>query len=147
MPTIHESVEIERPREEVFTFATDPEQVPVWQSNITRYEQVSEGSRDKGATDRGAVRVAGRTIEFTAELVDWQPSETSVLRSLESPMSWEQEMRFEALDDARTRMTIHQEVGELGGFFGKLGDALVTRMYTRDVRSNLDNLKALLESD
>jgi uncharacterized protein YndB with AHSA1/START domain len=146
MPTIEESTEIARPRAEVFAYATDPDNITVWQSNVQDYAQESAGERDKGARDRGVVRVAGKKIEFTQEVAEWAPPTRSVMRSLDAPMSWELEMRFEELGPSRTRVTMHQEAGELGGFFGRLGDALVTRMYSRDVRSNLENLKELLES-
>jgi hypothetical protein len=33
----------------------------------------------------------------------------------------------------------------MGGFFGKLADPLVTRMYAKDVKSNLEKLKDLVE--
>jgi len=45
-----------------------------------------------------------------------------------------------------TRISIRQEVAPCGGFFGKLADPLVTRMYSRDVRGNLVTLKDVLES-
>lgn len=48
--------------------------------------------------------------------------------------------------DNGTNMTFHQTAGELGGFFGKLADPLVVRLYQRDVWSNLEKLKELLES-
>jgi uncharacterized protein YndB with AHSA1/START domain len=146
MPTIEESIEIARPCADVFTYATDPDNITVWQSNVQDYAQESAGERDKGAHDRGVVRVAGKKIEFTQEVVEWAPPTRTVMRSLEAPMSWELEMRFEELGPSRTRVTMHQDAQELGGFFGKLGDALATRMYSRDVRSNLENLKELLES-
>ena len=38
------------------------------------------------------------------------------------------------------------ETDELGGFFGKLGDAVVVKVYARDVKSNLANAKTLLEA-
>jgi hypothetical protein len=146
MPTIEESIEIARPCADVFAYATDPDRTTVYQSNVVEYGQETAGERDEGARDRGVVRVAGKRIEFTQEVAEWAPPKRAVLRSLDAPMTWEFEMRFEELGPSRTRVTFHQEVGELGGFFGKLGDALVTRMYSRDVRSNLENLKELLES-
>jgi uncharacterized protein YndB with AHSA1/START domain len=145
MPSIEESIEINRPCDEVFDYATDVEHITLYQSNVVDYTQETAGPREKGARDRGTVKVAGKKLDFTQEMVEWEPPHRAVLRSLEAPMSWDLEMRFEELGPSRTRMTIHQEVGELGGFFGRLGDALVTKMYTRDVRSNLENLKSLLE--
>ena len=43
-------------------------------------------------------------------------------------------------------MTWHQESETYGGFFGKLADPLVTRMYAKDVRSNLEKMKELVEA-
>jgi uncharacterized membrane protein len=146
MPTIEESTVIMRPVEEVFAYATDVENLTLYQSNLVEYAQETPGERDKGARDRGTVRVAGKKMGFTQEIAEWDPPRRAVMRSLDAPMSWELEMRFEPLGEDRTRITIHQEVGEMGGFFGKLGDAMATKMYTRDVRSNLENLKLLMES-
>jgi uncharacterized protein YndB with AHSA1/START domain len=146
MPIVEESIEIARPCADVFEFATDPESITIWQSNVHEYAQETTDERDAGAQDRGVVRVAGKRIEFTQEVTEWAPPKRTVMRSLEAPMSWELEMRFEELGPSRTRVTMHQDAQELGGFFGKLGDALVTRMYSRDVHSNLAKLKELLEA-
>ena len=43
-------------------------------------------------------------------------------------------------------MTFAQHSDSLGGFFGKLGDAVVVKMYERDVHGNLEKAKLLLES-
>jgi uncharacterized protein YndB with AHSA1/START domain len=146
VPTIEESIVITRPVDEVFAYATDPANVATWQSNIVEYEQETDGDRDIGARDRGTVRVAGKKMAFTQEVNAWDPPKTATMKSLEAPMSWELSFRFEPLGSDRTRVTIHQEVGEMGGFFGKLGDVMATKMYTRDVRSNLENLKLVLEA-
>jgi uncharacterized protein YndB with AHSA1/START domain len=146
MPEIEESIEIARPCAEVFEYATDPEHFTIYQSNVVEYAQETPGERDKGARDKGTVRVAGKKIHFTQEVAEFDPPRRAVMRSLEAPMSWELEMRFDELGPSRTQVTIHQVTGELGGFFGKLGDAMAVKMYQRDVRSNLENLKLLLES-
>jgi uncharacterized membrane protein len=145
MPTIEESIEIARPCDEVFAYAADVENQTLYQSNLVDYEQETPEPREKGARDRGTAKVAGKKLHFTQEIAEWEPPHRVLMRSLDAPMSWELEMRFEELGPSRTRMTLHQEVGELGGFFGRLGDALVTKMYTRDVRANLENLKVLME--
>jgi hypothetical protein len=145
MPTIEESIEIARPCAEVYAFATAAENITLYQSNVVEYDQETPGERDKGARDRGLARVAGKKIDFTQEVVEWDPPRRAVLRTLDAPMAWELEMRFEELGPSRTKMTMFQGVDELGGFFGRLGDAMVTRMYARDVRANLENLKELME--
>lgn len=144
MPTIEESIVIDRPRDEVFAYASDPANVTLYASNLMEYEQQSDGERGKGTVDRGVVKVAGKKFEFTSEIVEWSPGERLVSRSVEAPMGFELTQRFEDADGG-TKVTFHQEVSNLGGFFGKVGDAVVTKMYSRDVRANLESLKILLE--
>ena len=144
MPTIEESIVIDRPRDQVFAFATAPENLTQYSSNLVEYEQQSDGERGKGTIDRGTVRVAGKKFDFTAEITEWQPAQRVVSRSVESPMDWELSQTFTD-EGGGTKVTFHQEVPDMKGFFGKLGDAVVTKMYTRDVRSNLESLKILLE--
>lgn len=147
MPTIDESIEIDRPHDEVFAFLDDPANTPVANANLIEYQQEGEGARGKGTRHRGQVKVAGRKVAFVDEIVEYEPGERVVLRSVEAPMNmnWTLEIRVEDLGAGRTRLRFHQEVDGLGGFFGRLSDGLVTRMYTKDVRSNLENTKALLE--
>jgi len=71
VPVIEESIVISRPAMEVFEFLTEPENVLLYSSNVVEYEQVSGGPRDVGGVARGTVRVAGRRLNFTTELVEW----------------------------------------------------------------------------
>lgn len=144
MPTIEETITIDRPRDEVFAYATDPTKLTLYASNIVAYEQESAGERGKGTVDRGSVKVAGKKLDFTTEITEWAPGHRMAARSLEAPMEWELIQTFEDAGDG-TKVTFRQEVPELKGFFGKLGDAVVTKMYSRDVRANLESLKILLE--
>ena len=147
MPTIEERIEIAAPRETVFAFTHDPANALLWQTNMTEYERATPDIVGKGERTKGVARVAGRRIEWLAEYTEYQEPEHAHLRSLESPMSFDIDWRFRDLGGGRTEFVYHQEVPEIGGFFGKLGDALVTRMYSRDVRSNLEKLKVLLEAE
>ena len=65
--------------------------------------------------------------------------------SVESPMAFTYSYRFEDAEGG-TKVVFHQDVPTIGGFFGKLADPIVTRMYSRNVSANLANLKELLEA-
>ena len=145
MPTIKESIVIDRSREDIRAFLKQPELTPMWQSNLVEYAQIDEGDPGKGTRHRGVVRVAGRRVEWTSEITEWDPVDFYEFRSLESPFEWRIRYDFEEEGDG-TRLLFDQEIAEVGGFFGKLADTLVTRMYTRDVRANLETLRDLLES-
>lgn len=145
MPVVEETVLIKRPRDEVFDFATNPENVPLYSSNLIEFQKTSDGPVDKGTTYRGEVKVAGRTITWTSEVAEYEQGRRFVNRSVTSPIGWEVTVTYE--DDAGdTLVHWRQEAESYGGFFGKLADPLVTRMYAKDVRSNLEKLKELLEA-
>ena len=145
MPRVKESIVIDRSREDIRAFLKQPEMTPMWQSNLVEYAQIDEGDPGKGTRHRGVVRVAGRRVEWTSEITEWDPVGFYEFRSLESPFEWRIRYDFEEEGDG-TRMSFDQEIAEVGGFFGKLADPLVTRMYARDVKANLGTLKDLLES-
>lgn len=145
MPSVKESIVIDRSREDVRAFLKQPELEPMWQSNLVEFAQLDEGEPGKGTQHRGVVRVAGRRVEWTSEITEWDPVAFYEFRSLESPFDWRIRYEFEEEGDG-TRLLFDQEIAEVGGFFGKLADALVTRMYTRDVKANLETLRDLLES-
>lgn len=145
MPVIDESIVIDRGRSEVFAFATDPENVPLFNSNMISFEQMTEGPVGQGTRNHGMVRVAGRTIEWTTEVTEFEQDRRLMSRSVESPVDFELDINYEDADGG-TKVTWHQESETYGGFFGKLADPLVTRMYAKDVRSNLAKLKELVEA-
>ncbi len=146
MPTIEENIVIDRTREEIRAFLRNPENGPVWQSNLTELTQLDDGDPKKGTRYRGVVRVAGRRIEWTAEIAEWDDVAFYELRTIDSPIGFDLRFDFDEVPDG-TRVTIRQQIAPFGGFFGKLADPLVTRMYTRDVRGNLETLKDILQSD
>lgn len=144
MPEINESVRIGRPLADVFAYATDPDNQTTIASNITEYE--TDGPIQKGTKARGVTRVAGKRVEWTAEFTEFDEPNHVEIRSVEAPMGFRIRWDYEDVD-GDTQVSFHQEVDELGGFFGRLGDAVVTKMYSRDVKANLENLKTLLESE
>ena len=66
------------------------------------------------------------------------------MRSVTAPMEFHITWQFQPEGEG-CKVIFDQEVGSLGGFFGHLADPLVTKMYSRDVKGNLENLKVLLE--
>ena len=144
MPIVEESITIDRPREEVFAFAVDPENVAVYSSNLTEFEKTSEGPVGRGTTYRGVARVAGKSLAWTSEVVQFEEGRRSVTQSVKSPMAWQIDTVYEDAGSG-TLVKWRQETDSFGGFFGKLSDPLVTRMYAKDVRANLEKLKDLLE--
>lgn len=143
MPTVRESIRINRPADEVFAYATAPDHQTLIASNMVEFE-LDRDQMEKGARASGATRVAGKRVEWTSEVTEYEEGRRLEMRSVEAPMEFHITWTYEPDGDG-TQVTFEQEVPEIGGFFGRMADPVVTKMYSRDVRSNLESLKILLE--
>jgi hypothetical protein len=92
------------------------------------------------------VRIAGKRVEWTAEITEWDELAFYQLQSTESPIGFQMRYEFDEVPEG-TRVTIGYQTDPFGGFFGRLADPLVTRMYSRDVRGNLEALRDILEAE
>ncbi|WP_175582641.1 SRPBCC family protein [Nocardioides guangzhouensis] len=147
MPTVEESIDIDRSPEDVFAFLTATETIPAFESQISHIEQVTAGDVGIGTQWRGATNVLGRKFDWVTEVVEYDPPARSHTKSVEGKLPFEIYYTLEPTASG-TRFTyrIDAESG-LGGIFGKLGDPIVTRAQARTVRTNLANLKEMLEAD
>lgn len=144
MLTVEESVVIDRRRDEVFEFFTDPENVTTYSSNVVEYEHVSGESRTVGAKHRGTVKVVGKKLELTDEIVEFEDGKRMATRSEDATIPYTLSLSFVG-DGESTTVTWQQEVESLKGLF-KFADPIVMKMYSHDVRSNLAKAKTLLEA-
>ena len=144
MAEFHSRVTIDRPREAVFAYVSDPEKLIVWQSGLLEFDADWQDEPKVGDRARGTVKVAGRKVRWETETTEVRRPERLAFQSVEAPFSFEQSYTLE--ERGSSTEVIHEgSTGSLGGFFGRLADPLVARMYQRDMNSNLNNLKALLE--
>lgn len=143
MPRVQESIHIERPVEDVFAFATTPENQTLISSNMIEFS-ADRAVMEKGTRAEGAIRVAGKKLEWTSEVTEFERNRRVEMRSIDSPIPFHITWEYEA-EDGGTRVTFVQEADELGGFFGKLADPVVTKVYARDVKATLETLKILCE--
>jgi uncharacterized protein YndB with AHSA1/START domain len=144
MPEFHSSVTINRPREEVFAYLVDPGNQTVWQSGLVEFESDRAGQPEVGDRARGTIKVAGRKVRWVSETTEMQPPERFAFRSVEAPFPFD--VSYTLVDhDGATEVRNDGSTESMGGFFGKLADPVVARMYQRDMDSNLANLKLILE--
>ncbi|MDH3606295.1 MAG: SRPBCC family protein [Acidimicrobiia bacterium] len=144
MHEVTETIEIKRLPEGVHAFLTDPDNALLWQSNLIDFELI-DSRYEKGSMLRGMNKVAGKKVEFVAEIAEHELGKHTLIRSTEAPVGFTLEYTF-APAALGTKMTYHMETEAFGGFFGKLADPLVVRMFSKDVRANLEKLKELLEA-
>ncbi len=138
------TVVIERPIEEVFAFATDPNNDTLWQSTTLETEQTSEGPVGVGTTFRDTSKFLGRRIESTYEVTENEPPHRQCVRITSGPIPGSGCYLFEPADDGSTRFTQNFEA-DVGGFF-RLAEPLVGRAIRRQMEADMATLKDLLEA-
>ena len=141
---VEHSVTIERPIEEVFAFAADPNNNPLWQSITLETQTVSGVEVDVGTTFNNVIKFLGRRIETTLEVVESEPPRRQCVRVTSGPIPASGCYDFEPADGESTRFTYTLEA-EVGGFF-KLAEPLVGRAARRQTETDMATLKDLLEA-
>ena len=91
MPSVEESIVINRPAEEVFAFVTTPENDRLWSS--TAVERMREGDEPirVGSRIRAADKFFGRRVESTLHVTEHGPSRRSMVR-IEGPAQGDRQL-------------------------------------------------------
>jgi uncharacterized protein YndB with AHSA1/START domain len=145
MERIVESIEIARPPEDVFSYATDFSHFPEWQAGVTWVRRESDAPLGVGS--RAAVtRQAGpRKLPRTEEITEFDPPRRW-MRGSGGPLTAIAKGTIEPLDDGeRSRLTIALEFGARG--MGRSLLPLIRRQARRQLPRNEQRLKELLEGD
>jgi uncharacterized protein YndB with AHSA1/START domain len=145
MPLVEDTIEIAAPPERIWDYLIDPDKGVLWQQSMLELAKEGPGAIEKGSTYRGVIKVAGRKMPWTAEVTELEPNRRVAYKSTESPVSFTIQHTLENLG-GRTRMSVRNESGSLGSFFGKLADPIVVKLYERSLRADLDSLKTLVEA-
>jgi uncharacterized membrane protein len=135
-------VRIDRPREEVAAFATDPVNDPVWIGGIRSARALQDGPIAVGSQVERTATFLGRRIEYVNEVVALEPGARLHMRSVRGPFPMQITYTF-ADDSGGTRAAIRVQ-GEAGRFY-RLASPVLGAAVRRSVSGDLRRLKALLE--
>ena len=141
---IEEIVEIDRPVEEVFSYVTDPENLPEWSNLVLEVRRETEDDLREGDRFTTAAKFLGRRFETPFEVSDHEPHRRHSDTSRGGPFEQEYTYAFEETGEGATRLTYVAE-GEPGGFF-RLAGPLLERAGRRQFRADLQSLKDMMEA-
>ena len=141
---IEESVVINRPVEEVFLYASNPENLPEWARTAVQVRRDAPEPLKAGATFTAVGEFLGRRIETAFEVVTHELNRCHSHRSTGGPFPTEWVLAFEEIVWGGTRYTQVVE-GEPGRLFG-LATGLLERAARRQFREDMLKLKDLLEA-
>ena len=147
MAPIVTSAEIDRPADEVFTYATDPARFSEWQQGVIdgHMDGPADGTPAVGAKCVTTRRIGGANRPSTSELTHIDPPKTWGVQGKDGPIRATVEVRVEPLTDARSRLTISVDFTGTG-----IGKILVPLMVRREARKempvNMATLKKRIEA-
>ena len=143
MARIEESVEIKRPVDKVFAYTTEAKSWPEWQSIIMEAEQTSQGPMCVGTTFKGANRMMGLSMKWTAKVTEYESNGKWAKNITCGSMIIEEHVTYDPTE-GRVKFTIVYDM-EVGGFL-KLFSPMVVSSMRKETKKSLSNLKSILEA-
>lgn len=134
---------INRPAEEVFSYVTEGENAPKWNSAVRQVKKTSEGPVGVGATYWMSRQLPEGLVENTFQVIEYEPPRHYSIKVTSGPTPFLYRYRFDP-EGAGTRLVLSAE-GELGGVAG-LFSPITSTFVKRGVEANLRTMKDLLES-
>lgn len=134
---------INRPLQEVCSFASNPDNAPRWYVNIKSAEWQTPKPLVVGSRIAFVAHFLGRKLSYVYEITEWQEGKRLVMRTAQGPFPMETTYAWEAIDNARTRMTL-RNCGTPAGFSKLLAPLMIPAMK-RANKKDLALLKQILE--
>ena len=134
---------IDRPRNDVAGYASDPTNAPQWYANIDSVSWQTPPPVQVGSRMTFIARFLGRRLEYTYEVVESVPQERFVMRTAQGPFAMETTYAWTDAGAGKTRMTLRNR-GEPSGFAAVTAPVMVAAMR-RANEKDLARLKLLLE--
>jgi hypothetical protein len=145
MSAISTSVDVGRPAEEVFAYATDPTRFHEWQKGVLDGHMADPGEPAVGTLCHTTRQIGLAKRPVTAEVTHIDRPRSWGVRGIDGPIRAQVAVTVTALDDARSRLEINLDF--TGHGIGKVLVPLVVRREARkEMPANVAALKRNLES-
>jgi len=142
---VQTEIEINRPRSEVATYASNPDNATAWYENIKSVEWKSPKPHAVGSRVAFVAHFLGRRLAYTYEVKEMVPNVRFVQSTTEGPFPMETTYTWEETPGGATRMTLRNR-GEPSGF-SKFVAPLMANAMRRANGKDLARLKSILEKD
>ena len=130
--------------DDVYTFASDPDNAPKWYKNISSVEWVTPQPLQFGSQVAFVAHFLGRTLRYTYEVVELEPGARLTMRTSEGPFPMETSYAWRAAADGATIMELRNRGAPSG--FSRLVAPLMSGAMRRANVKDLKLLKSILES-
>jgi uncharacterized protein YndB with AHSA1/START domain len=145
MPPMVSHVEIARPPDEVYAYATDPSRFAEWQHDVVRVRIQGGHPPSAGSRFTTTRRTGGVEYAYTQEITELNPPRSWTVRGVDGPFRPSAGITVEPLDGGtRSRVTFALDFQGRG--IGKLLSLdVIRRMALKQAPRSYRNLKERLE--
>jgi uncharacterized membrane protein len=143
MVTVKMNVIINRSIEEVFSFVSEVDKIPLWAGPVTEAKWTSEGPVGVGSTSTKVQHILGRSMESDYEVTEYEQNKKFSEKTTSGPLDIESRIILAAANGG-TNVTVEAQI-EAGGFF-KIAEPVLAKVVKRQVKTDFENLKDMLES-
>ncbi len=146
MAPLLSTIEIDRPRDEVFFYVTDPTKFAEWQAGVVGGSVEGDPPPAVGSKCMTTRRIGGTERESTSEITELDPPTSWAVRGIDGPIRAIVNVTVESLDGSeRSRVTIGVDFEGHG--IGRLLVPLVVRRQARnEMPANCRRLKERIEA-
>ncbi|MGH2838341.1 MAG: SRPBCC family protein [Thermoleophilaceae bacterium] len=141
---VRTQIDIERPREEVAAFATDPDNATRWYANIKCVTWKTPRPLQVGSQVEFGAEFLGRQLDYTYEVKEHVPGERFVMATAEGPFPMRTTYTWRDAPGGGTTMELRND-GEPSGFKA-VAAPLMKLAMKRENGKDLRRLKNLLEA-
>jgi uncharacterized membrane protein len=146
MSHVRMTAHFDAPIEQVFALAIDRVRLPEWNVSYDEAPEMSGPPDQVGTRIHGTIKLLGRKMEGTAEVVEVDPPRLYRTEAADADRKLSVTYRFTPASGA-TDAELIADYEVPAGVFGKVVDRLfIERTVERDLRHSLENFKALVEA-
>ncbi|MGD8403876.1 MAG: SRPBCC family protein [Anaerolineales bacterium] len=142
MITVEKSVQINKPIETVFAYATNINNITKWQEGVESIE-VEGDPNAVGGKYTEVRKFLGREMKTDLEITAYESNAKWAAKVLEGPVPYEVTAEYKSSEDG-TKVSMHID-GEPSGFF-KLAQGAVQKQLDKSMEEDLQRLKEQVEA-
>jgi len=143
MVDVTTEIEIDRPREEVAAYASDPDNATAWYVNIKSVDWQTPRPVTVGSRIAFVAQFLGRRMAYTYEVRDLLAGRRFVMSTAEGPFPMETTYTWDDTAGGGTRMRLRNRGAPAG--FSKVVAPMMAMAMRRANRKDLERLKSILE--